>query len=128
MNDSAATSSKSAPSRPELMKVHINLANASVVLVVLFLSGVLVRLGSSGLLGRSSHDNTAAFVFLVGPNTEKDNRTRGLGTALHTLYHHYQVRPLPPPLKLAVVCVTLTSCGVAFACGPRMRSRCSLSP
>ncbi len=85
------------------MKVHINLANASVVLVVVFLSGVLVHLGTSRLLSTGPRDNTAAFVFLVGPNTEKDNRTRGLGIALHTLYHHYQVRPAPLLTTLQVL-------------------------
>ena len=92
------------------MKVHINLANVTVVLVVLLLSGLLVHLGSSRLLGRGSRDNTAAFVFLVGPDTERENRTRGLGIALHTLYHHYQVTP-PPPFHTWRV--TLASCGIS---------------
>ncbi len=102
-DDSAVEVHEKALIRRHPMRVHINLAKAGVVLVVLFLSGVLVHLGTSQLLARGPRDNTAAFVFLVGPNTEKDNRTRGLGIALHTLYHHYQVRTAPLPSLAASV-------------------------
>ena len=99
-DDSAADVDAKALAHRNPMKVHINVAKVTVVLVVTFLSGVLVQLGTARLLSRGPRDSTAAFVFLVGPNTEKDNRTRGLGTALHTLYHHYQVRTGPPPSPL----------------------------
>ena len=41
----------------------------------------------------------AAFVLLVGPNSEESNRTRGLTLALHSLYHNY-IADHPTPVVL----------------------------
>ena len=48
---------------------------------------------------RPGGDPAAAFVFLVGPNTEESNRTRDLTVALHSLYFNY-LAEFPAPVVL----------------------------
>jgi hypothetical protein len=47
----------------------------------------------------SNGGSTAAFVFLVGPNSEESNRTRDLTFALHSLFYNY-LAEFPAPVVL----------------------------
>ena len=79
--------------RPRRGNVIATIAAFLAASAVLALLTIRVRQLSS-----APRSPAAAFVILVGPNSEESNRTRGLTLALHSLYHNYLAEHPQPVL------------------------------